>query len=111
MRSTPIARLASVLQDRPRHPYPRPMFVFTRTKTHVRPVFGKLEWVVATGVRFRLAYTDHHEPDDDDDTAKWKNAVPLRLQDFADYDELARRLVELRRAGKPVLVRIDRSSS
>ena len=81
----------------------------------MRPVFGKLEWVVATGARFRLAYTDHHDDDDDDYdydeyVGDWKNAVPLRLQDFADYDELARRLVELRRAGKPVLIKIDRSA-
>jgi hypothetical protein len=113
---TPIARLASVLRAVRRVSYRRlPMFVFTRTKTHVRPVFGKLEWVVATGARFRLAYTDHRDDDDDDYdydeyVGDWKNAVPLRLQDFADYDELARRLVDLRRAGKPVLIKIDRSA-
>lgn len=107
-RGTPIARLSSLLQAVRGAWYYRPMFAFTKTETQVRPVFGKLERVVVTGARFRLAYTDD-EPDDDD-AAEWKAAVRLRLQDFSDYDALARRLVELRRAGKPVLVRIERSS-
>jgi hypothetical protein len=103
--ATPIARLTSVLSAVCGSWYHRPMLAFTAKQTHVRPVFGKLERVVVTGARIRLACADH-----DDDPGEWKDAVPVRLQDFADYDSVARRVVELRRAGKPVVVKVERPS-
>jgi hypothetical protein len=110
--ATSIARLASVLRAVRGAWYYHPMFVFTERQTHVRPAFGTIERVVATGARCRLAYVDD-QPDDWDDEAvdEWKTAVPLRLEDFADYGAFARRLVELRRAGKPVLVKIARAAN
>ena len=85
------------------------MFAFAKTETHVRPVLGKLERVTLTGARIKLAFTD--DKDDAPDPGEWKNAAPLRVQDFADYGAFARRLVEsLRRAGKPVVVKVDRNA-
>lgn len=110
--STSIARLASVLRAVRGAWYYHPMFVFTERQAHVRPAFGRIERVVATGARCRLAYVDD-KPDDWDDEAvdEWKKAVALRLEDFADYGAFARRLVELRRAGKSVLVKIARAAN
>ena len=102
---TSFDRLTAVLRAIRGAWYYRPMFAFTKKEAHVRPVFGRIERVVATGARFRLGFTD-----DEEDDAEWKSAVPLRLEDFADYDAFARRLVELRGAGKPVLVKIERSA-
>lgn len=107
--TTSIARLASVLRAVRGAWYYHPMFAFTERQTHVRPAFGRIERVVMTGARCRLAYGDDH-PDDWDDAAvaEWKVAVPLRIEDFTDYGAFARRLVELRRQGKVVLVKFDR---
>jgi hypothetical protein len=103
--AAPIPRVKSMLRAVRGAWYYRPLFAFTKTETHVRPVFGKLERDVVTGARIKLAFVD----DDDAEDGEWKNAAPLRLEDFADYGAFARRLVELRRAGKPVLVRVERS--
>ena len=83
--------------------------MFAKTTTVVRPVLGKLERTTATGARIKLAFTDEDD-DDYDDRGKWKNATPLRVQDFADYGAFARRLVELRRAGQPVVVKVDHTN-
>jgi hypothetical protein len=40
--------------------------------------------------------------------AEWTASEVLRAVDFADYDAFARRVVALRRAGKPVLIKIER---
>jgi len=109
--ATPVARLTSVLRAVRGAWYYHPMFAFTTTESHVRPVLGKLERVVVTGARFRLAFTNDEEGGADSvDSVDRKSAVPLRPEDFADYDAFARRLVELRRAGKPVLVKVPRAS-
>lgn len=104
--ATPIPRLTSALRAICSARYHRPMFAFAKKEAHVRPVIGNLERVRITGARLRMTCT---EDEDDDEPGEWKNAVPLRLSDFADHGAFARRLVELRRAGKPVIVNIDQT--
>jgi hypothetical protein len=105
-RATPIANLASVLSALRGVQYDRPMLLFVATNAQDRPVFGRLDTSFVTGARFKIAYADDA---DGGDAGDWKNAVQLRLRDFADYGAFARRLVELRAAGKPVLVKVERS--
>jgi hypothetical protein len=104
--ATSIERLTSTLIAVGGAGYDGPVFVFAKTATLVRPVLGKLQRTTATGARIKLAFTDD-KYEDHDPYGEWKDAVPLRLQDFADYGGFARRLVELRRAGKPVIVKVD----
>jgi len=106
--ATPSARLTALMRAVRGAWFYRPTFGFTKTEHHDRPVIGNLERVIVTGAQIKLEYTDD-EPDADDAGA-WKDAVELRLKDFADYDAFARRLVELRRAGKPVVVKVPRSA-
>jgi hypothetical protein len=101
--ATPIARLTSVLRAVHGVWYDHPLFVFTVKESQVRPVLGAMHRVTLSGARIRLGYTD-----DDEDDEEWKSATPLRLEDFPDYAAFARRLVELRRAGKVVLVKVTR---
>jgi hypothetical protein len=110
--ATPSARLTSVLRAVREADYHMPMFGFGRTESLLRPTLGKVERYIVTGAQIRVAYpdgVDEFEYDDEAEAARWKQATPLRLQDFADYGAFARKLVELRRAGQPVLVTIDRA--
>jgi hypothetical protein len=104
---TSIDRLTSTLRAVRSAWYYRPLFAFTKTETLVRPVIGKLERTTVTGARIKVAFTDEK---DDEDPGEWKDAVSLRVQAFADYAGFARRLVALRRAGKPVIVKVDRAA-
>jgi hypothetical protein len=111
--TTDIPRLISVLRAVRGSDYHNPMFAFTKGDIIHRPVLGKLQRIQSSGARIRLAYLDgqdedEYEFDDEAEAEQRKNAVPLRLSDFADHGAFARRLVELRRAGKPVIVKIDR---
>ena len=78
--------------------YRHPTFVFTRRQDQVRPILGKLSRVFATGARATLA----DEEDDDGDAAEAPESEVLRLDAFETYGDLARRSVELRRAGSEV---------
>ena len=104
--ATPIARVAAVLRAVRGAWYHKPMFVFARKEIYDRPALGRVERVVLTGAQFTVAFSN--EEPDEDEAAAWKAAVELKLQDFADYGGFARRLVELRRAGKPVIVKVAR---
>lgn len=104
--ATPTARVAAVLRAVRGAWYHKPMFVFAKKEIYERPLLGKVERVVLTGAQLTVAFAT--EEPDEDEAAAWKAAVELRLQDFADYGAFARRLVELRRAGKPVLVKVAR---
>jgi hypothetical protein len=104
--ATPMARVAAVLRAVRGAWYHKPMLVFAKKETYVRPVLGKVERVVLTGAQLTVAFAN--EEPDEDEAAAWKAAVELRLQDFADYAAFARRLVDLRRAGKPVIVKVAR---
>jgi hypothetical protein len=103
--STPIADLASVLRALVGVQYDRPTFLFVAKKTLVRPAFGTLAPVFASGARAKVA----HPGGDDRDAGDWKDAVRLLLADSADYGAFARRVVELRTAGKPVVIEVGRS--
>lgn len=109
--ATPILRLFSVLKAILRADYHRPLFTFTRTLTVVRPVLGKMDRSYTTAAAAGVVYSDGKDKwgdDEDSDAAPWKDAVALRSQDFPDYGAFARRLVELRRQGKTVVVKVER---
>jgi len=104
--AAPIPRVAAVLRAVRAAWYHRPMLVFARKEIYDRPVLGRVERVVLTGAQLTVAFTN--EEPDEDEAAAWKAAVELRLEDFADYGAFARRFVELRRVGKPVIVNVTR---
>jgi hypothetical protein len=109
---TPRARLIDLLKALRGAWYYHPTLGFVKAETHLRPLLGRIDRTIVTAAQIRLAYSDDEpdadDADDADDASEWKNAAPLRAQDFADYGELARRVVELRRAGKSVLVYVSR---
>jgi hypothetical protein len=108
---TPMPRLFSTLKAILRADYHQPLFAFTKDWTAVRPVLGKVDRLYTTGAAAGVFYSDGKDKwgdDPDEDAAPWKDAVALRSQDFPDYGAFARRLVELRRQGKPVVVKVDR---
>jgi hypothetical protein len=108
---TPTPRLFSVAKAIHRADYHQLLFAFTRPETIVRPVLGTLHRTYTTGALVGVFYSDWKDKwgdDPDDDAAPWKDAVALRSQDFPDYGAFARRLVELRRQGKKVVVMVDR---
>ena len=107
--ATRMSRLRAVLQAALRAECHRPLFAFTKATAIVRPTVGRLQRIDTSGAAAKLVYADR--PNDDEDEAEaalWRDAVGLRPADFATYDAFARRLVELRRAGKPVIVPIER---
>ena len=109
--ATPMPRLFSVSKAIRRADYHQLLFAFTRQETLVRPVIGRLDRLYTTCARAGVFYSDWKDKwgdDPDDDAAPWKHGPELRAQDFPDYAAFARRLVELRRQGKPVVVKVER---
>ncbi len=86
--------------------YLSPMFAFARSETSVRPLFGPVTRVHATTVRAGL----FDRIDDDVDRGLGKDlsdrGVIVPLERFTSYESLARRLVEARRTGSAVSVRL-----
>jgi len=86
--------------------YLSPMFAFARSETRVRPLFGPVTRVHATAVRAGL----FDRIDDDVDRGLGKDlsdrGVIVPLERFTSYESLARRLVEARRTGSAVSVRL-----
>jgi len=108
---TPMPRLFSVLKAILRADYHRPLFAFTKNWTAIRPVLGKVDRLYTTGAAAGVVYSDGKDKwgdDEDSDAAPWKDAVAPRSQDFPNYGAFARRLVELRRQGKLVVVKVER---
>jgi hypothetical protein len=108
---TPMPRLFSALKAILRADYHQPLFAFTKNWTAVRPVLGKVDRLYTTGAATGVVYSDWKDKwgeDPDDDAAPWKDAAALRSHDFSDYSAFARRLVELRRQGKKVVVIVER---
>src|SRR5262249_9688640 len=81
--------------------YYRPLFAFTKAEVLLRPVLGRVQRINTSGARVKLAFVE-----EDDEIGP--DTVQLWVRDFADYGAFARRVVALRKAGKPVLVSINR---
>lgn len=92
-----IDTLMSYLSAAARADSRHPLFIFTRRETLVRPLLGPLSRVHVTGAAATLVRRDSKTDED----------VVLDPQAFSSYGALATRLVELRRAGKTVALRID----
>jgi hypothetical protein len=98
----PTARLVSVLGVVHHAGFSRPLFAFTKREVLVRPVFGRLERVTATGVEVVLV--DALDAEVTGDEKGGQDGVPVRAGDFKHYDDLARRLVAARERGRPVVL-------
>jgi len=96
-RQSPPARLTSVLRAVHGADYTHPIFAFPRKESTVRPAFGTLTRILATGAQVTLAGPY-------DEAAGGEDI--LRPESFADFDALARRLVALRQSGHAVTVKL-----
>jgi hypothetical protein len=99
-RALGMQRLASVLWVAHRGGYDAPMFAFTHEETIVRPVMGALRRVLSSSARVTLS--DAFDREAAGGAAPASNSAVLNAADFPSYDALARRLVQLRRAGTNV---------
>jgi hypothetical protein len=87
--------------------FPVSLFTFTKEMVMQRPILGTRKSVRATAARVTLV--DSGPVDDDgqgsgSETAALEGATSLSLGAFADYDALARRIVELRKRGRSVVL-------
>jgi hypothetical protein len=78
------------------------MFTFAKEETTVRPTMGALRRVVASAARASLM--DAYDREANGGADPEGDHTVLRAGDFASYDQFARRLVELRRADKDVVL-------
>jgi hypothetical protein len=102
-----IEQLLPVLRLLQRTGYIRPLFTFTKAEVVERPLLGRLEHVRGSGVRCVLTGAPDVEAAPDDGTgATAVDGVRVRAADFPTYDALARRLVEVRRGGRAVVVNL-----
>lgn len=77
------------------------LFTFTKRETQRRPILGTLTRVLATAARAGLLLgDDNSEVAGDHET----DTVLVRAKDYATYDQLAQRVVSVRRAGKEVTI-------
>ncbi|HMF41958.1 MAG TPA: hypothetical protein VKQ32_14890 [Polyangia bacterium] len=101
-RDAPYRAVVSMLRAVHDAGYPHPLFTFTRHENVERPVFGRLQRQRASGARVTLI--DATDAAFADDPKAGASGTLVRLSDFHAYDALARRIVELRRAGQPVVL-------
>jgi hypothetical protein len=94
--ATAIPRLVSLLRAAHGGGYSKVLFAFVRAEVVVRPTFGRLSRVHATGALVSVVDALDLELGD----GPGPDAVYVRLEDFRSYDALARRLVDLRRGGR-----------
>jgi hypothetical protein len=95
---TPISRLTACLRAALRTDFDHVTFAFTRRETINRPVLGTVSRVLESGAYVDL--TDERDP------VVPEGEVLVRTKDFSTYDGLARRVVEIGRARRRVLLAI-----
>lgn len=99
---TSIARLGALLSTAARSGYLSPQFLFIRREIMNRPILGQLTLLHPTAVRALL-------PDPyDDETGP---VEPLNIATFADCEQFARNLIDLRRSGKKVTLALPRPAN
>jgi hypothetical protein len=97
-----IPRLTAVLRTIKDAGYEHPAFAFTRAESIVRPTFGRLERVHATAVHATLI--DAYDVEEAGDPQGGEEGTLVRPQEARNYDELARRMVAVRRRGEAVVL-------
>jgi len=101
-------RVVSMLRAMHDAGYTYPVFAFRQHETHARPKLGGFHRAYAGGARVNLIDASDKMFADDDPTAGRPGAL-VSLSDFrSTFDDLARKVVELRRSGRPVVIDLDR---
>jgi hypothetical protein len=112
-REAPYGEIVSVLRAMHDAGFPHPQFAFTRSETCDRPMLrgfgagsggsgGALKRLRATGVRVTLV--DDMDKEYAEDAQAGVRGALVHLSEFDTYDALARKLVDLRRAGQAVVL-------
>jgi len=111
-RDTPYGEIVSVLRAIHDAGFPHPQFAFTRRETYARPTLrgfdaggggsGALKRLRATAVRVTLV--DDMDKEYAEDAQAGVRGALVHLSEFDTYDALARKLVDLRRAGQAVVL-------
>jgi hypothetical protein len=101
-RAAPYRAVVSMLRAAHDAGYAHPLFAFTRYESADRPLFGPLRRPRASAARATLI--DAADVMFADGPLGGETGTLVRLADFASYDALAGRLIELRRVGEPVVL-------
>ena len=106
-RDAPYGEIVSVLRAMHDAGFPHPQFAFTRWEICDRPTLGRaaLKRLRATGVRVTLV--DDMDKEYAEDAQAGVRGALVRLSEFDTYDALARKLVDLRRAGQTVVLDLE----
>jgi hypothetical protein len=114
-REAPYAEIVSVLRAIHDAGFPHPQFAFTRRETHARPMLrgfdpagggsGALKRRRATAVRVTLV--DDMDKEYAEDAQAGVRGALVHLSEFDTYEALARKLVDLRRAGQPIVLDLE----
>jgi hypothetical protein len=97
-----MPRLVSLLWVAHHAGYDALMFIFSKEETTVRPTLGTIRRVLSSAARASLMDASDREANGGADPEG--DHTVLRLSDFKSYEPFARRLVELRRAGRDVVL-------
>jgi hypothetical protein len=95
----PMRSLRSYLAAAANSGYHNPIFTFTERETQQRPILGTLTRVLTSAARATVQT-------DPPATAIEPDVATLQADEFSTYGQLARRLVDLRRDGKRVWLRL-----
>jgi hypothetical protein len=104
--TAPMGSVAGVLHTLHEGDYTSPLFAFTRAEEIERPTFGRLHRVEGSAALTTLI--DPYDVDEAKDPKAGHEGTLVRLADFRDYGALARHLVEVRRAGAPVVLALGK---
>jgi len=100
-------RVVSMLRAMHDAGYTYPVFAFKQHETYARPRLGVFHRAYAGGARVALIDASDKMFADDDPRAGRRGAL-VALSDFrSTFDELAGKVVELRRSGQPVVIDLD----
>ena len=101
-RDAPYGEIVAVLRAMHDAGFPHPQFAFTRWEICDRPTLGTLKRLRTTGVRVTLV--DDMDKEYAEDAQAGVRGALVRLSEFDTYDALARKLVDLRRAGQTIVL-------
>ena len=101
-RALTMPRVLSLLRIAHRADYDALMFTFTKEELFARPTMGTLRRVLSSTARASLM--DAYDREANRGADPEGDHTVLHAADFSSYEPFARRLVELRRAGRPVVL-------
>ena len=104
--ATSTVALAAVLKEVHAAGYTHPLFAFTKAETLVRPLLGTLHRVRGSGIGTTLV--DPFDAEAAHDEGGGEQGTVVRLKDFPRVEPLARRMLAVRTAGSPVVLKLDK---